>query len=98
MTANPDYRPAATLIVLLGCVAPGAASLVPFYTVGYKVNANPTGGGTDALCDLRHIQRKPARPVAACIRTRPAGRYPGRGHRDADRAPLRQAGAVNLNG
>ena len=39
MTANPDYRPAAYLIILLGCVAAGAASLVPFYTVGYKVDA-----------------------------------------------------------
>lgn len=39
MTAHPDYRQAAYLIILLGCVAAGAASLVPFYHVGYKVDA-----------------------------------------------------------
>jgi hypothetical protein len=39
MTAISDYRPAAYLIILLGCVAAGAASLVPFYSVGYIVDA-----------------------------------------------------------
>lgn len=39
MTANLNYRPAAYLIILLGCLVAGAASLVPFYTVGYRVDA-----------------------------------------------------------
>lgn len=39
MTAIRDYRRAAYLIILLGCVAAAAASLVPFYSVGYKVDA-----------------------------------------------------------
>jgi hypothetical protein len=34
-----DYRAAAYLIILLGCVAGAIAALVPFYTVGYKVDA-----------------------------------------------------------
>lgn len=39
MTATSDYRPAAYLMILLGCVAAIAASLVPFYDVGYKIDA-----------------------------------------------------------
>lgn len=39
MTALPDYRTAAALIILLGCLAAIVASLVPFYTVGYIVDA-----------------------------------------------------------
>ncbi len=39
MTATLDYRPAAYLIILLGILLATAASLVPFYTVGYKVDA-----------------------------------------------------------
>lgn len=38
MTANPDYHPAAYLIILLGCLLAAAASLVPFHQVGYKVD------------------------------------------------------------
>jgi hypothetical protein len=36
MSAN--YRPAAVLIILLGCLAATAASLVPFYGVAYVVD------------------------------------------------------------
>ena len=39
MTATRDYRTAAYLIILLGAVAAALAALVPFYTVGYKVDA-----------------------------------------------------------
>jgi hypothetical protein len=39
MTAIQDTRPAAYLIILLGCLLAGAASLVPFYTAIYKVDA-----------------------------------------------------------
>lgn len=39
MTAIRDYRPAAYLIILLGCMAAAAAALVPFYDVGYVVDA-----------------------------------------------------------
>jgi hypothetical protein len=39
MTAIRDTRPAAYFIILLGCVAAAAASLLPFYSVGYKVDA-----------------------------------------------------------
>jgi len=39
MIAIRDYRSAAYLIILLGCLAAAAASLVPFYTVGYVVDA-----------------------------------------------------------
>jgi hypothetical protein len=38
MTATPDYRSAAYLIIVLGCLAAWAASVVPFYGVGYKLN------------------------------------------------------------
>jgi len=34
-----DYRAAAALIILLGCSAAAIAALVPFYAVGYKVDA-----------------------------------------------------------
>jgi len=39
MMTIPDYRAAAALIILLGCAAAAIAALVPFYTVGYKVDA-----------------------------------------------------------
>lgn len=39
MTSNPDYRPAAILIILLGCGLAAAASLVPFYHVAFQVDA-----------------------------------------------------------
>jgi hypothetical protein len=39
MMTIPDYRAAAALIILLGCAAALVAALVPFYTVGYKVDA-----------------------------------------------------------
>jgi NADH:ubiquinone oxidoreductase subunit K len=34
-----SYRNAAYLIIVLGCLVAGAAAVVPFYTVGYKVDA-----------------------------------------------------------
>lgn len=39
MPATCDCRPAAYLIILLGCAASLAAALVPFYSVGYVVDA-----------------------------------------------------------
>ncbi|MBU1396035.1 MAG: hypothetical protein KKE84_07805 [Gammaproteobacteria bacterium] len=39
MVTIRDYRIAAYFIILLGCAAAAMASLVPFYTVGYKVDA-----------------------------------------------------------
>ena len=39
MTATRDYRTAAYLIILIGTAAAALAALVPFYTVGYKVDA-----------------------------------------------------------
>lgn len=39
MTANLDYRAAAYLIILLGCLFALAASIVPFYHVAYTVDA-----------------------------------------------------------
>ena len=39
MTATRDYRTAAYLIVLIGAAAAALAALVPFYTVGYQVDA-----------------------------------------------------------
>ena len=38
MAAIRNYRTAAYLIILLGCVAAAAASLVPFFSAGYKVD------------------------------------------------------------
>lgn len=35
MRSNPDYRAAATLIILPGCGLAAAASLVPFYHVAF---------------------------------------------------------------
>lgn len=34
-----DHRPTAYLIILLGIVAAAAASIVPFYTAGYELDA-----------------------------------------------------------
>jgi len=39
MTAIRDYRSLAYLIILLGSVAAALAAVVPFYTVGYQVDA-----------------------------------------------------------
>jgi len=39
MTQTPDCRPAAYLIILLGLGEAAAASLVPFYTAGYELDA-----------------------------------------------------------
>lgn len=39
MATVRDYRSASYLIILLGCAAAAVASVVPFYTVGYKVDA-----------------------------------------------------------
>lgn len=39
MTATRDARPKAYLIILLGSLAASAAALVPFYHVGYVVDA-----------------------------------------------------------
>ena len=39
MTATRDYRTAAYLIILLGAIAAALAAIVPFYTVGYQVDA-----------------------------------------------------------
>ena len=39
MTATRDYRTAAYLIILLGVGAATLAAVVPFYTVGYQVDA-----------------------------------------------------------
>jgi hypothetical protein len=39
MTAHCDCRPAAYLIAALGCLVAVAAALVPFYSVGYQVDA-----------------------------------------------------------
>jgi hypothetical protein len=39
VTTNWTYRGVAYLIIVLGCVAAAAAAVVPFYTVGYKVDA-----------------------------------------------------------
>ena len=39
MTATRDYRTAAYLIILVGAGAATLAAVVPFYTVGYQVDA-----------------------------------------------------------
>ena len=39
MATVRDYRSASYLIILLGCAAAAVASVVPFYTFGYKVDA-----------------------------------------------------------
>lgn len=38
MATTHDYRTAAYLIILLGTVAATLAALVPFYTVGYRID------------------------------------------------------------
>ena len=43
MTATRDTRPAAYLIILLGCLAAAAASLVPVYPGIYQVDALALG-------------------------------------------------------
>lgn len=38
MTTTMDYRPVAYLIILLGAGGAAAASVVPFYNAGYKLD------------------------------------------------------------